>query len=354
MLCFLFSLTLYSGETLAGTLPNPDAAAQVAGQTPLSGPQKSASIPRESLLFDAGTIWNGTFLSHVFVIENTGSEPYVIYDVGEGEDVRIARFTRTIPPGGKGEVVFEAATGRLKGPVRLTALVQFKSPRRPPLELALTAQVRTSVEVGPVNRIEFKNDRGKPLAWHFRVISPQNPDFTIRKIETHTPYLKSEYRLLESGGAASSGHVYDLTITLDPETPIGPLRELIRIRTDIPDGYPGEIFMRGDIEGPIMAQPERVLFRLGDGGSYSRVRIDLSNRRGAPFKVTGMKADDPQMQGKVISSQGTGPDQVVELRWNGVAVEKLKHGSVILATDVADQPTIEVPYVVFPHIACEK
>jgi hypothetical protein len=305
------------------------------------------------LLFDAGTIWNGTFLSHVFVIENTASEPYEIDDVIEGEGVRIARFTRTIPAHGRGEAVFEVRTGRLKGPIRRSALVHFKTPRRAPLELVLTAEVRRSVEVAPVNRVQFKHDRGKPLVWHFQVTSPRKPDFTIRKIEPHTPYLKPDFRLLEGSGGGASGHVYDLTIRLDPQAPIGRLPELVRIRTDIPDGHPGEIFIMGAIEGPIMTRPERIVFKVREDGSYPPLRVSLSNRRGAPFKVTGIKTDAPQIQWKRISAQEGGRAQVVELRWSEAAVEKLKYGRLILVTDVADQPSIEVPYAVFPRIECE-
>lgn len=354
VLVFLFCFTAVSCKTLTAPVPEPDGPSGARAQTLPSGPRQNAPLPGEALLFDAGTIWNGTFLSHVFVIENTGSEPYEIRDVSEGEGVRIARFSRTIPAHGKGEAVFEVATGRLKGPVRRSALVHFRAPRRPPLELVLTAEVRTSVEVGPVNRIQFKNDRGKPLTWHFRVTSPRKPDFTVRNIETHTPHLKSELRLLESAGAGALGHAYDLTITLDPGTPIGTLRELVRIRTDIPDGYPGEIFITGAVEGPIMTRPERVIFKVREGGSYSPLRVSLSNRRDAPFKVTDVKTDAPQIEWSIIPPQGDARAQVVELRWSGTAVEKLKYGRLILVTDVADQPGIEVPYAVFPRIECEE
>jgi hypothetical protein len=73
-----------------------------------------------------------------------------------------------------------------------------------------------------------------------------------------------------------------------------------------------------------------------------------------PFKVTDVKTDAPEIQWKVISPQGSGLSQVVELRWSGAAVEKVKYGRVILVTDVADQPNIEVPYAVFPRIECEE
>lgn len=353
MLFFLFSFTAVSCTTLTGPVPKTDGMSTGVTQALPSGQEQDGSLPGETLLFDAGTVWNGTFLRHVFMIENTGPEPYEIKDVSEGEGVSIAYFTRTVPAHGKGEVVFEAATGRLKGSVRRTALVYFKTPRRPPLELVLAAEVKTSVEVGPVNRVQFRNDRGKPLTWHFQVTSPQKPDFTIRKIETHTPYLKSEFRLLENTGVTGSGHVYDLTVTLDPETPIGLLPGLVRIRTDIPDAYPGEIFITGTIVGPIMAQPERLIFKVREDGLYSPLRVTLSNRRALPFKVTGMKADAPQIQWTVVSSQEGGRVQVVELRWSEAAVEKLKYGRLTLMTDVADQPNIEVPYAVFPRIECE-
>jgi hypothetical protein len=350
IICLLFIL----GTASCQTLPAPDRTQGAETRQTL----KSASAPKEKapalpdiLVHDVGTIWNGTFIRHPFAIANPGDQPLTIRQVIEGEGVRVARFTRVIPPGGNGEVLFEVSTRRLKGKIRKTAKVCFRNPRRPPLELAITGEVRTSVEVAPENTVRFRNDAGRPLTWHFLVTSPRKRDFTIRGIETHTPHLRTDFRRAKGSESTGQDHIYDLAVTLSPETPVGTFRDLLRIHTDIPDGYPGEIFFSGRVQGPILWSPVHVKFTVLEDGSFSPARISLSNRRGIPFRVTGVETDAPEIQWETHAAQG-GRAQGIDLLWTGEPGEKLRNGKLLLITDVVGQERIEIPYVVFPRVEC--
>jgi len=183
------------------------------------------------------------------------------------------------------------------------------------------------------------------------VTSPRKKDFTIREIKTFTPHLQSRFRLVKGALGKGQGHVYDLAITLAPDTPIGLLRDLVKIRTDIPDGYPGEIPFSGMIQGTIIFSPRHVKFAVLEDGSYSPALISLSNRKGTPFKVIGMETDAPEIQWKATPFKD-GRAQVIDLQWTGEPRARLKNGKLVLLTDVADQERIEVPYVVFPRLEC--
>jgi len=346
---FFFTLGVVSCETMSTPDPAQDHEKTSQASTSAQDKVPPTQIP---LIHDIGTIWNGTFVRHVFVLENNDTKPWEIRNVIEGQGVRIPRFNRLIPPGGKGEVVFEVSTRRLKGKIRKTAQVHFKIPRRPPLDLMVTGEVRTSVVVAPEKAVRFKTDKGKTLTWHFLVTSPRKKDFTIQEIKTFTPHLKSRFHLLKGSDGKDSGHVYDLTVTLTPDTPIGRLRDLVKIHTDIPDGYPGEIPFSGMIQGTIIYSPRHIKFAVLEDGTYSPARISLSNRRGTPFTVIGMETDSPDVQWKVTPFQD-GRAQVIDLFWIGEPKEKLQNGKLVLLTDVVDQERIEVPYVVFPRLECQ-
>ena len=350
VLCPLLTLASVSCRTLS--MPDQAKSSEKASQTaPL--PQKKISSQQSPLVHDVGTIWNGTFIRHVFVLENSDTEPWEILDVTEGQGVRIAKFNRLVPAGGKGEVVFEVSTRRIKGKIHKTAQVFFKTPQRPPVELALTGEVRTSVVVAPDKPVHFKADKGKALTWRFQVTSPRKKDFTIQRIGTFTPHLQSEFRLVEGPeGNSSGGHVYDLAVTLSPDAPIGLLQDLVKIHTDIPDGYPGEIPFSGTIQGPIIYSPLHLQFSVLEDGTHSPARISLSNRKGTPFKVIGMETDSPEIQWKATPFKD-GRAQVIDLQWTGEPGERLKNGKLVVLTDVADQKRIEVPYVVFPRLECK-
>jgi hypothetical protein len=314
---------------------------------------KAVGTSENSIVHDAGKIWNGTFIRHVFEIENTGSRALEIRDIIEGEGVRAAGFTREIPVAGKGEVVIEISTRRLKGKIKKTASVIFKDSRLSPVELAVTGEVMTSVEVSPNNTVSFRNDRGKALSWHFLISSPRKKDFSITKVDTSTQYLKSGFKLIDGDGNTGQGNIYDLEISLPPDIPVGKFRDLVKIRTDIPDGYPGEIFFDGDIEGDIMYRPVRIKFTALEDGSFSPARISLSNRKGESFNVTGIETDVPEIQWKETSLQN-GRVHRIDLSWTGDPGEKLQSGKMVVLTDVEDQKRIEVPYAVFPAMECAE
>ncbi len=340
MLCVLFILGGVSCQTLS-----------TADQTGGKDDEKAALRP-ETLVHDAGTVWNGRFIRHTFVLENRDSEPWEIRDVIEGEGVRVSRFSRSVPPGGLGEVEFEVSTRRLSGKFRKTARVDFKSPRRPPIELAVTGEVKTSVVAGPQNVVRFRNEKGKPLSWRFAVTSPQKRDFTIRRIETFTPYLSTEFRRAKAAEAAGTGNAYDLTVTLAAEAPMGIFRDLVKIHTDIPDGYPGEILISGAIEGPIAYSPPHLKFSTLQDGSYPPARLNLFNRRGASFRVIGIETDSIEIQWKAMPYQN-GRTQVIEIRWTAKPSDRLLNGKLVFLTDIAGEERIEVPYVVIPFLDCQ-
>ena len=155
ILCLFFML----GTVSCKTLSTQDQARMLEDASQASRlSQKKNTPPQNTLIHDIGTIWNGTFIRHVFVIENNDAGPLEIRDVIEGQGVRIARFSRTVSPGEKAEIVFEVSTRRLKGKIRKTARVHFKGPERPPFELLVTGEVKTSVLVAPDKVVRFKNE----------------------------------------------------------------------------------------------------------------------------------------------------------------------------------------------------
>ena len=327
----------------------PDTGQAVRTPSPL---MKAVRAPENPIVHDVGKIWNGTFIRHVFEIKNTGKEPWEIRDIIEGDGVRAAGFTKEIPVSGKGEVILEVSTRRLKGKINMTAQALFKSPQnKPPLELVITGEVMTSVEIAPDNNISFTIDKGKILSWHFLVTSPRKRDFNISSIETSSPYLISEYRLLDKNAEKGPGSIYNLKISLAQDAPIGKFREMVKIHTNIRDSYQGEIFFNGEIEGPVMYRPVHFKFTALKDGSFSPARISLSNRKGESFKVTGIETDSSDIQWKENSLQ-EGRVHIVDLLWTGDPGKKLKNGKIVVLTDIPEQDRIDLPYVVFPYLKC--
>ncbi len=349
MFCVILSCLTFSctGIPVSERVP-PDAGQAVRTRFPLI---KAVGTNGNSMVYDVGKIWNGTFIRHVFVIENTGSRTLEIRDVIEGEGVRAAAFTREIPAAGKGEVVIEISTRRFSGKINKTALVIFEDSELYPVELAVTGEVMTSVEVSPDNTVRFRMDRGKVLSWHFMVTSPRKKDFSITEVDTFTPYLKSYFKPAVGDKNTGQGNMYDLEVTLSPDAPVGKFRDILKIRTDIPDGYPGEIFITGEIEGAIMYSPTHFKFTALEDGSFSPARISLSNRKGNSFRIVGIETDSTDIHWKETTLQD-GRVHRIDFLWTGSPGQKLQNGKIVILTDIEEQKYIEIPYAVFPPVEC--
>ena len=62
----------------------------------------------------------------------------------------MARFDRTIPPGGKGEVTLKLSTKGYQGSVHRTATVYSNDPQHPQIKLAVKAHIKVPISVKPM------------------------------------------------------------------------------------------------------------------------------------------------------------------------------------------------------------
>ena len=111
LLSLLFSSCPNSLSLLSG---HESFAAGGAVPAPPSSPSRPSVSPNSSV-FSAGKIWNGTFIRHVFVIDNSGALDLEIRDIIEGDGVRAARYTRKIPAGEKERLFWKSPHAGLKG-----------------------------------------------------------------------------------------------------------------------------------------------------------------------------------------------------------------------------------------------
>ena len=84
-------LLLWAGVIAWGVLPIPEAAAA-----------PHAAVPETA--FDFGKITEDRPLTHTFVIKNTGSSPLQIEDVDPDCACTVAKYDKSIPQGGQGDI----------------------------------------------------------------------------------------------------------------------------------------------------------------------------------------------------------------------------------------------------------
>jgi hypothetical protein len=238
-------------------------------------------------------------------------------------------------------------TNRLEGEVLKQAQVVSNDPAAPNLALQFKGKIKPSITVSPRNRVRFRADRGAGQSWRFEIQSPRKRNFGIERIESRRRLVKTGYRLLADSRNSGAGNVYEVEVTLPPDAPIGRIREVVRIHTDISGAPPAEIALMGTVEGPVRYHPERLTFTPMVAGGHVSQSVDFFGDGQKKIGLRDVQADRSEVQWKTIPVEPTG-GYVLVVIWTGPAVEKILKGRITVVTGENDQARIEIPYTVFP------
>ena len=169
-------------------------------------------------------------------------------------------------------------------------IVTFDKPIYGRVQIPITAYIRTDVVIEPgsaqfgtVDR-EEKNEKTLKIAYAGR------QDWKIEKVETGNKFI--EAKAVETSREAGYAN-YDLTVTLDPETPYGPLRHFITLVTDDKDNPKIPLLVEADVKPDIVVYPAIVSLGTMSPGEKKTVNVVLKGKK--PFEVSGVtceKAED--------------------------------------------------------------
>jgi hypothetical protein len=109
----------------------------------------SARMALDSGYFDASRIAQGTIVAHTFPFRNGGKRELRIVGVSPGCSCASAVWTRSVPPGGSGEIVAQLFTSNLEGRVTRTFAVESNDRWNSPVLLSIAADVVPQFTVVP-------------------------------------------------------------------------------------------------------------------------------------------------------------------------------------------------------------
>ncbi len=109
----------------------------------------SARMALDSGYFNAGRIAQGTIVAHTFRFRNGGKRELRLVGVSPACSCASAVWTRSVPPGGSGEIVAQLFTSDLEGRVTRTIAVESNDRRNSPVLLSIAADVVPQFTVVP-------------------------------------------------------------------------------------------------------------------------------------------------------------------------------------------------------------
>jgi hypothetical protein len=191
----------------------------------------AASLGAQTLVVDAptadaGTVQRGAIVTKEFIVKNTGSAMLRIIDVKPGCGCTLAKFDRTIPPGGQGKIVLTIDTKSFRTAISKSAVVSSNDPNTPELSLIVVANVKGFVRAQPSEFLRIQTAKGQPGVAEVTLVS-ENAAFKPTGVTTTESYLRAILVPDPEPGK------WKLMVTSEPTAPAGPLNGTVTVKTGI-------------------------------------------------------------------------------------------------------------------------
>ncbi|MCG6982258.1 MAG: hypothetical protein LJE88_12690 [Deltaproteobacteria bacterium] len=195
----------------------------------------------------------------------------------------MVRYTRTIPPGGVGQVTLQVNTNGLQGRLTKSARMTTNDPRESSTKLYLSINVRAHILVEPGPKILLQGIVGDDIQKVVHIHSAENEPFEITRINTN---LRSviDYKLSRK----DDGREYDLQVisrASDQKSASG----FLTLYTNHPKKQVVKLSVYLRVKPEVQVWPNRVDFyegsKSGSKKKESKRILMIMNNRGKSFKI---------------------------------------------------------------------
>lgn len=250
----------------------------------------------------------------------------------------MAEYDKAIAPGGSGKLVAEINTKRVRGgKVAKSIRVTSNSIENKSVSLSCGGLVQVLFDIRPSDRLNFgRVRRGEEKENRLTIQSKDGDRYQVERVESRVQHLTAELAPGEDG----TGQV--LTATLDATAPIQRLGGSIKLHTNHPKRPVIEVYVSGEVVGPVVLMPRTPRFRRNAAGE--KVHLSLRSSGDNTFKILGVEAPE-QCE---IETRESKPGK----QFHVIATLKeplpSSRGTITVKTDDPEQPTIRVTVTVAP------
>lgn len=246
------------------------------------------AVPVEPIK-DFQVVPKGEMIHHVFEIRNEGSGPLELTDVKPACGCTVAEFDKAIEPGKTGKVTVTVETVNFAGPIAKPISVFTNDPLNPKLNLVVKADIKPylGVQPGYARFIYVQGEKLKPIT---QVIwASDGSDIEVLDVKSPHDYITVEKRPAkeEERNEDFQGKQWAVDVHLDPQAPIGALRDYVEVFVNHPKQKTVRIPLSGFVRPRQHVTPEEVNFGVVDGSSLPLQRVvSFTNFITDPIEVT--------------------------------------------------------------------
>jgi hypothetical protein len=246
-------------------------------------PRLVAAGPRlgvEEPTADFGSVEQGTPVTHVFHLKNTGDTPLHISSVKSSCGCTAAVVSESdVQPADEARVLATLDTGRVAGRTTKVLSVYSDDPQVPVAALTLTGDVLADLVLSPNPVYLGRLRRGETVTREV-VIRRGRPGGTavVRAVGGELGGLQSRLESVPDGSQV-------LSIALDAGVPLGRFSRELRLETTSPRQPVIVLPVFGSIEGDVVVLPSQLSFGIARAGASPERRLLIRNRGLRPLTV---------------------------------------------------------------------
>ncbi len=293
----------------------------------------ASAFPERS--FDFGTVARGSKVRHAFRVVNTTDQDIQIADTRTKcgcTDIRVG--ARLIPPGTQTVIEATIDTTKFQGYKASGLTLVLNRPAFVEIDLDLTCFIRGDVVLNP-GLVDFGVvARGTaPTVTLNLTYAGGQPDWAVTEMHTVSPLVSSQLRQL---GRSPGGQVqYQLSATLDKDTPSGIFKDEITLMTNDPSSPRIPVSVAGQVQSAVTVSPS--IMNLGRLRPGDVVRKTVRVRSTRPVTVTVVTAQGDDLSA-APASKAPGAIQTLTVTFKAPSQAGPYNSVLEIATDLADEP----------------
>jgi hypothetical protein len=322
-------------------VPHPDRPARIAAlilalvaapAVVVAGPHLGVEQP----VADFGSVEQGTPVTHVFSLRNTGDTILHISQVKSSCGCTAAVVSESdVPPGSEARVLASLDTGRVVGRTAKVLSVYSDDPQVPVAALTLTGEVLADLAVSPNPVYLGRLRRGEAVSREV-VIRPGRPGGTaaVQSVGGELSGLQTRLDVGQDG-------TQRLHLALDGSAPLGRFTRELHLQTTSARQPEIVLPVFGSIEGDVVVLPSQVSFGVARAGASPERRLLIRNRGVQPLTVRRVSVPESFAYDLRVLQEGLEYQLSLRLRDN-VAPGTIS-GDVEIYTDHPNEQRVVVP-----------
>lgn len=236
-----------------------------------SGPQAMPVEPIKNFEI----VPKGEWITHTFEIKNEGTAALELLDVKPSCGCTVAEFDKKVAPGKIGKVQVKLDTTNLTGPVSKPIAVFTNDPGNPKIQLVVKADVKPYLGIHP-GYARFIYVQGEDLQPITQLVwAEDGTDLDVVDVKVPYDYVRVDKRVANEDERSHDfpGKQWIFDVHLNPDAPVGSLREYVEVTVNHPKQKVINIPLSGFVRPRQHVTPQKIDFGVLDGESLPHQRV---------------------------------------------------------------------------------